>query len=75
MVAQESIAPHLPVKMPPDFPLHLHRATRQWRKAIHGRDYYFGEDWRLALVRYDHDRPFLEAGKPPPPLRPSVAKR
>lgn len=52
----------------PDFPLTAHPSGR-WRKIHKGTAYYFGkhDDWEAAIERYQHEWPYIIAGKPIPP--------
>lgn len=69
MTATNLTATPLWVKPYADFPLSLH-ASGQLQKKIRGRTYYFGkaDNWRDAVKRYDHDRPYRERGETPPPM-------
>jgi integrase len=49
------------------FPLTLHKPTRQYRKRVRGRDYYFGRDRDAALAEWLRVKPDLLAGRRPRP--------
>jgi integrase len=65
-----------PPKPYDDFPLYAHK-TKRWAKKIKGRTIFFGpwrcdpqhyeSDWQEAYARYQHEMPYLVAGKTPPP--------
>jgi integrase len=53
----------------PEFPLTAH-PSGQWCKKHQGRQYYFGslDDWESAFQKYEHEWPWIIAGKTPPPI-------
>jgi integrase len=53
----------------PEFPLTAH-PSGQWCKKHQGRQYYFGslDDWQPAFEKYEHEWPWIIAGKIPPPV-------
>jgi len=53
----------------PGFPLTAHPSGR-WCKKHQGRQHYFGpvSDWKAALTRYEHEWPYIIAGRVPPPI-------
>jgi hypothetical protein len=49
------------------FPLTLHKPTRQYRKRVRGRDYYFGTDQDTALAEWLRVKADLITGRRPRP--------
>jgi integrase len=72
----DGIPPKLlrPARAPENFPMGIHPNGQYWKKRL-GRPYYFGAvsaGWRAALDRFNHEWPYLLAGRTPPPMNGDV---